>query len=177
MIAQIVELGLLIFICVWTDLKDNKIKNKYITPIALVGILTNVFFSGVGWKSSLLGLILPFFVFFIFFYLRMFRAGDIKEMMAIGAIMGYVFIGNSIFYIFAVGGIWSIIKMLISGNAKERFSYLGRYIIGIIKTFQIMPYENESSKDEAHFPFAVSIGLGALINLFAEHMGYYIFFR
>lgn len=178
MIIQSVELVVLLGICLYTDLREQKIKNKYSLPMAILGFATNLFVGYVGWKGSLLGLVLPFVIFFPFFFLHMFRAGDIKAMMAIGAIMGYRFIGNAIFYIFAVGLIVALIKMVYYRNAKERFRNVGTYFKLLFQTFQPVPYERANVYDKAaHFPFSIAIASGSIINLIAEYMGFYLFFR
>ena len=64
---QIAELILLLAICLYTDLREQKIKNKFSVPLALLGFLTNLVLTGVGWTNSLLGMVLPFAVFFPFF--------------------------------------------------------------------------------------------------------------
>lgn len=170
------ELALLLAISLYTDLKERKIKNKYVMPMLLLGVVTNLFVG--SWQDSLLGILLPFIVFFPFFYLQMFRAGDIKAMMAIGAIMGYRFVGNAIFYIFAVGLIVALAKMIKHRNAKERFGNVARYFKMLFHTFKIVPYEEAASQDNtAHFPFSIAIVAGCIINLIAEYGKFYIFFR
>ncbi len=178
MSVQIAELILLLAICLYTDLREQKIKNKFSVPLALLGVLTNLVLPGCGWANSLWGMVLPFAVFFLFFYLRMFRAGDIKAMMAIGAIMGYRFIGNAIFFIFGVGLLVSVFKMILYRNAKERLANLGRYFLLFFQTLRLAPYEASGAYDKsAHFPFSIAIAAGSMINLAAEYMGFYIFFH
>lgn len=178
MIVQTLELIMLLAFCLYTDWKERKIRNQYSMPFVLVGFLTNCLLGEVGWSGSLFGILLPFIVFFPFFYLHMFRAGDIKAMMAIGAIMGYRFVGNAIFYIFAVGLIVALAKMIKHRNAKERFSNVARYFKMLFHTFKIVPYEEAASQDNtAHFPFSIAIVAGCIINLIAEYGKYYIFFR
>lgn len=174
--VQIVELILLLVVVLYTDLTEQKIKNKYIMPFLLLGILTNCFVG--SWKDSLLGIVLPFVIFFPFFLMHMFRAGDIKAMMAIGAIMGYRFIGNAIFFIFAVGLIAAIYKMVKYRNARERFGNIFRYFNLMFKTLKVVPYEQSSTADRtAHFPFAIAIAIGCVFNWVAEFFHYLIFFR
>lgn len=178
MIIQVTELILLLAVCLYTDLREQKIKNKVSVPLALLGVLTNLVFTGVGWVNSLWGIVLPFAIFFPFFYLRMFRAGDIKAMMAVGAIMGYRFVGNAIFFIFGVGLLVSVFKMILYRNAKERLGNLGRYFLLFFQTLRLTPYEASGAYDKsAHFPFSIAIAGGCLLNLAAEHMGFYIFFH
>lgn len=175
---QIAELILLLAICLYTDLREQKIKNKFSVPLALLGVLTNLVLPEASWVNSLWGIVLPFAVFFLFFYLRMFRAGDIKAMMAIGAIMGYRFIGNAIFFIFGVGLLVSVFKMILYRNAKERLRNLGRYFLLFFQTFRLAPYEASGTYDKsAHFPFSIAIVGGSILNLAAEYMGFYIFFH
>lgn len=178
MMIQVIELIVLLGLCLYTDLREQKIKNKYSLPLAMIGLITNLLTGEIGWTGSILGMILPFVVFFPFFYLRMFRAGDIKAMMAIGAIMGYRFVGNAIFYIFAIGLIAALIKMMIYGNAKERFRNLGNYFLMFFRSFRLAPYEETGNYDKSiHFPFSVAIAIGSVINLIVQYQGFYIFWK
>ncbi len=100
-------------IAVICDLKSWRIPNW----LAGVGVLTGVFVSVAslglveGIKSSLWGLCFPFFLLYILFYFRLFGAGDIKLLCAVGAFVGTE-IGYVLLYTFILGGAISVLYLV-----------------------------------------------------------------
>lgn len=76
-----------------TDVKEQRIPNKLVFPVMLIGFLGHLLYSGwsgllfaaAGWGLGLLVFMIPFAI-------RMMGAGDVKLMAAIGALMGWRFI-------------------------------------------------------------------------------------
>ena len=85
------EIGLLVMTAgaVWTDLKEQKIKNKWIGPWTLAGIALGGYQGGAGGLvSSLGGMMLPVFLLWWAFCLKKMGAGDIKLFCAAGSFLG-----------------------------------------------------------------------------------------
>ena len=101
MIIKIILLLCIVSVSVYTDIKENKIKNKYLLVALILGLAISLLTGGIaGIKDSFLGIIVPFILLFLFFAMRMFGAGDIKLFCTIGAIMGLNFALNNIIYSF-----------------------------------------------------------------------------
>jgi prepilin peptidase CpaA len=148
---------LVCIICVITDIKTRRILNIVTLPAFLLGIILNpIFFklSGLsplnGLLSSLYGLLIGFGFFFVFYIVgkgKNMGAGDVKLMGAIGSLVGWQMVVNSIIFTSLVGLVVAIIlffpllyTFVFSGNAASLKDY-GKMTI----------------------PYGVSIGIGTLI--------------
>lgn len=84
-----IELFLMTAGAVVTDLKEQKIKNKWIGLWMTVGISIAIYRDGVkGFVSAAGGILLPIFLLWCAFYIRKLGAGDIKLFSAIGSFLG-----------------------------------------------------------------------------------------
>ncbi len=151
----------------FTDLKDNKIKNIVVYPFMLIGFILNIINNGItGGLSSIYGILIPILLLMILFIMGALGAGDIKLFSAIGAIKGDSFIIKTMVASFLCGGILAIIFMLFRKNGRERLVYLITYIGLIFLTGDIIPYTNKSNNKANKFPFALAIFSGGIITLF-----------
>ena len=160
---KITLLLMLVSIATYTDMKENKIKNKYISLFILLGIVLSLLLGGFsGLKDSLLGIIVPFLLLFIFFALRMFGAGDIKLFCAIGAIMGVSFVINNIIYSFLLAGIVVILKLLFTKKIISTFKGIYYYFANMFLTQSVSEFESTTNDK---FPFAIAILLGTIFQI------------
>ena len=149
---KILILLTLLSITLYTDIKDNKIKNIHLILPLVLGVLIAVLSNGlVGLKSSVFGIIIPFVALFLFFALKMLGAGDIKLFCTIGAIMGVNFVINNIIYSFFVAGI------VVIGKLFFKAIFIGRSLI-------------EFPKVEGNtFPFVIAIFIGTILQLIVNY--------
>lgn len=123
---QYVIVFVLLLASIITDLKISKIKNIHVLTAGFMGISINTFRYGIeGFKMSLEGIVLPVFLLWVFFYMRLLGAGDIKLFSAIGALVGW----QEVLYIMAfsilVAGVVSFVKLAGSGELITGFRSLG----------------------------------------------------
>lgn len=157
---KIILLLLLVSIATYTDIKENKIKNKQISLFILLGIVLSILLDGFsGLKDSLLGIIVPFLLLFIFFVFRMLGAGDIKLFCAIGSIMGVSFVINNIIYSFLLAGIVVILKLLFTKKIISTFKGIYYYFANMFLTQSVSEFESTTNEK---FPFAIAILLGTI---------------
>lgn len=150
-----------------SDIKTRKIKNIIVYPFIIVGLIVNLYESGVkGSFESLYGILLPIIFLFPLFLLRMLGAGDIKCFSAIGAMMGGRFVIASITFSFLAGGLFALIIMIVNKNAAQRFKHLIDYLKSCFLTFSVSQYDNlKTSSGAFRFSFAIVLGVGIqLIN-------------
>ncbi|MBU8914609.1 A24 family peptidase [Bacillus sp. FJAT-29953] len=162
---QLIILGIVLIICLITDIKSRKILNKVTIPAIILGfaysVITNGFqgllFSGKGFLVGLILLLIPFI-------LGGMGAGDVKLMAAIGALMGTEFVFYSFIYTALIGGVIGLLliiknKGFITLVKSSLFnllflrSNLGEIII------------SQDKKGSVSFPYGVAIVLGTLCAL------------
>lgn len=159
-VLKLLILILMTGIATYTDLKENKIKNKHILIFLIIGLILSIVDNGlIGLKNSLLGIVVPFVILFIFFAFRMFGAGDIKLFCAIGSIMGVSFAVNNIIYSFLLAGIVVILKLLLSKKMIQTFKGIYYYFSNMLLAQSVSEFEATTNE---RFPFAIAILLGTI---------------
>lgn len=140
-----------------TDVKGRRILNAVTFPAIIIGLISNTVANGWdGFLYSSLGLLTGFAVLVIPYALNGMAAGDVKLMMAIGALKGSAFVFGSFLYIAVIGGIIAFIILI---SKRELKSTIGRIFISArLKTL------NSLNKHEYHhaFPYGVAIVLGTM---------------
>lgn len=169
-VINCIEAAVLISIAFISDIKSRKIKNKLTLTFIILGLLTNLIFSGVeGLINSLLGILIPIVLLFGLYALRMLGAGDIKLLSALGAVFGAREILKIMAYSFIAGGIIALVLIMVRKNAKERLLYLFNYLKSVLLTLHIMPYTDfEDKEDRGKFPFAYAVFCGGLFYIIVE---------
>lgn len=151
-------LFLALTISFFTDLKNRKILNIVTFPAIFFGLIYNSITLGWdGFLFSFYGLLAGFALLVIPYALGGMAAGDVKLLMAIGALNGTVFVIGSFLYIAIIGG---IIALLILIKKKELVDSLKRIFFSAqLRTL------NGLSKNELHhaFPYGVAIVVGTVI--------------
>jgi len=177
---DIVREGLLyltIGICAVTDILHGKIYNKITYPAIILGVL--IAFTGglLIIKSSIIGLLIGFILFFFVFLVGGFGGGDVKLMAAIGAIKGYPFILYASFYSALVGGIISLGMMIWKGkflnSMRNIFNVLFSYPLSLI--FPGVKPVNLNPENSQRMPFGFAICLGTIWAIVEFQLGVSVF--
>ena len=152
--------GGIALIAIYFDVRWRRIPNWLTYPAMLLGFIVH----GVteGWNgvlSSGSGMAVGFFLFFIFYLLRLMGGGDVKLMAAMGALVGIKFTGM-LFFLSAFAGASISLAMLLHvifknglkhENGKTR-KHLGKHLTcNLIKNLTV--------------PYGVAISMGAVITL------------
>ncbi|WP_458413553.1 A24 family peptidase [Schinkia sp. CFF1] len=150
----IVILGISLF----TDIKYRKILNVVTFPAMILGLLLNMFTHGWdGFLFSFYGLLTGFALLIIPYLLGGMAAGDVKLLMAIGALKGTAFVIGSFLYIAIIGGIIALIILIMK---RELLDSLKR----IFFSFQLRTLDSLSKAEIHHaFPYGVAIVLGTVL--------------
>ncbi|MDQ2085702.1 prepilin peptidase [Herbivorax sp. ANBcel31] len=176
MIIKLVLLSLTVILSVYFDYKYSKIKNFIVYPAILLGLLTNLIMSGTdGFKDSLLGIIVPFIILFLFYALRFLGAGDVKLFSAIGAVMGLRFIIYCMAYSFLFGGFLALIIMIKRKNFSKRFKKLFLYLKYLFTVMKFEEYQEFDEDKSGVFRFSYAVLGGVIITIIHKStIGIYI---
>ncbi|MBS4213278.1 MULTISPECIES: A24 family peptidase [Neobacillus] len=162
---QIIVLGIVLIICLITDLKSRKILNIVTVPTIIFGFVYSIIISGFnGLLFSGKGFLVGLSLLLIPFILGGMGAGDVKLMAAIGALMGTEFVFYSFIYTALIGGVIGLLLIIKNKgfipllkstlfNLVFLRSNLGEIII------------SQDKKGRISFPYGVAIALGTLCTL------------
>ena len=163
--VDIAVAGLLV-VCATTDLRVGRIYNVVTYPAIILGLAIAASGYGPDVASAALGCLVGGLPLYMLFALRWMGGGDVKLMAAVGALKGFPFILDAMFYSIFIGGvcaalvlIWRGEKRAIAGDLAVVVRWTtGRPGAGI----ESIPPRGGS------FPFGVAICLGTLIALALE---------
>lgn len=148
-------LFIVLIISLITDIKSRIILNIITLPAIIIGLLSHTIHNGwSGFIFSILGMLTGFGVLLIPYLLKGMAAGDVKLMMAIGALKGSTFTFGSFLHIAIFGG---IIALFILIRKRELRSSLKRIFLAA----NLRSLDNLNQNEYHHaFPYGVAIVLG-----------------
>ncbi|MCX7597447.1 MAG: A24 family peptidase [Armatimonadetes bacterium] len=160
----------LLLICAYTDVRFGKVRNVVTIPGMILGLAINTGFggwSGLGFAAAGLGLAFGVFLLLSLLLGRVMGAGDAKLLMAVGSLVGPKLLVWSMVYGAVVGGMVAVGTALAKGRLKKEIVGLLTSIAGRLTGVAKLDY---SESDSLRLPYAIPLGLGALIAL-AMHGG------
>jgi prepilin peptidase CpaA len=160
--------SLLVTIAAIYDLRWRRIPNWLVFPGLLIGLALNTFlFEWAGLKSALLGILVATVIYFPLYLIRGMGAGDVKLMMAVGALAGYprwlgIFITTAI-----LGGVIALVLLALRGRFRKTLWNVGFMMQQM--AHGRAPYANPEldvqSGKGLSLPHGAVIGLGTLVYL------------
>ena len=150
-------------VAVLMDLRTAKVDNGWICFSLVTGLFYRLLCQGIrGILPFGAGVIFPFLILSTLFYFRMLGPGDIKVFCALGGMLGVRRVGSCMLYTLFIGGIFSILLLLIYGDIRQRIRYFLRYIQGYLLTGTVRPYYRKGMPSE-NFHFTVPIFLSVML--------------
>ncbi len=155
-------LGISAFAAV-NDLTCGKVSNRLVFPAFFLGLIWNLSEQGLaGFMGAAMGGLLPL-ILFPTYAMRLFGAGDIKLLMALGAWLGYESSARLILLSILSGGLMAIVVMVLYKNCIYRFKRLWVYLKACVIAERLLPYQDFSRMEQgAAVPFALAV-FGALV--------------
>lgn len=157
---------ILLLVTLYTDMKKGKIYNLVTFPSMVFGIFINMAADGAdGFKWSLAGWLVPFFIFLFPYFLGGLKAGDIKLLCAVGCMKGPYFAFYASMATAVTGGIVAALLLLKRKALMQETKTMGQ------KLLHFALYKIPMRLDEAYpsrFPYGVAIAAGTLLVLWQE---------
>jgi len=142
------------------DLGWRRVSNWTSGGAVVGGLIVNFLQKGwVGAWHSLLGAIIGFAVFLIFFLLGGMGGGDVKLMAGFGALLGYAKILPAALLAAASGGVMALGYLAVRGAYRHVKIWFGMAVPAILTS---------EAKSRESIPYAPAITMGALLALVSE---------
>lgn len=148
-----------------TDLLYNKIYNWLTLPGILIGLFASAYFDGwAGLGQSFLGIIIALLAYGWMYAIRVMGAGDVKLLMALGALGGAIFtIDIAVLGIF-VGGAMALGILVFKGRIRDFVRKLYRFLLTLIDKNLVVEFPAVDRK--LTMPFGIAIAVASVWVLF-----------
>jgi len=155
----------LLSVAVWQDLKTGRISNQLILVGLVIVQLLSVLPNGLGWFSSVQGIVVGLLIFIPFYLLRILGAGDVKLLSVVGGFFGYPGILLIGLYTSIAGGVLALAVAFFYGQLFQILSKLRRSLVRYFLHFLSngRPGQFELIVGSKQIPYAVAISVGTLI--------------
>ena len=173
------EKGMVIFmkilICVlliaaFVDILHYKIPNLWIGIGMVAGCVFTASQGGIlPVGKTLLQVVVIFLAFYPFYLLRGLGAGDIKLFMMVGCFLQGTTYLHCLFIAMLLAGVWSVFKMLLFKESRQRLFYLGRYCRKIVLTGAIDDYEVDKHNKRS----VIRLSIPVLCSVLLLYGGFY----
>jgi len=146
------------------DLLYRRIPNAITVTGVLAGLLWHAFSH--TFTSSLLGTVAGFLVGFILFYLAAIGAGDLKLIVAVGALLGFELWLSAMIATVIAAGVIALIQAVAKRKLVTTFRNMAT-LVGHIARFGISPHPELNVRNRAliRSPFGVAAGFGVLLTV------------
>jgi len=166
-IVQDFTLSVALLYSLYTDLKYGKIYNLITLPVIAAGFVFN-FFSNpdghlAGLYDSLAAVLIAYAFFIVPFFLGALGGGDVKLMMAIGALKGCVFLFYSIISIGLVSFALSLLVFMMHIFKDHKFSGTLNILISFYHKNVLVGGDELRPILKKNLKFGISIFLGTII--------------
>lgn len=147
--------------CLVTDLLKGKIYNHATFPVMLLGIVYSVYLSGFsGLTDAALGILVALLLFGWMFLFGFMGAGDVKMLMALGALSGVQYVFSVALLSILLGGLMAVCVLFWKGSLRN-FVYrvYASFLSLIVKE---MTLELPELDKKITMPFGIPIAIAAV---------------
>lgn len=160
-------LSVILLYSLYTDLRFGKIYNFITLPAILAGFVLNSFSNPgghlAGLYDSLAAVLIAYAFFIVPFFLGALGGGDVKLMMAIGALKGCVFLFYSILSIGLVSFVLSLFVFIMQVFKDHKFSGTLNILISFYHKNVLVGGDEFKPILKKNLKFGISIFLGTII--------------
>lgn len=152
-----------------TDLKTDHIPNGLIMLGIIIGMTGSLLYH-LNLLQSAASMLLAFALLYPLFKIGALGAGDIKVFIMVGSFMGTKDFIAVLFSAFVIGAVFSLAKLVIERNGRERIGYFLSYLTDVVRARQWKIYGEDMVQDYQLYRsnkihFTVSILFGAVLRI------------
>ncbi len=146
------------FIATVTDVLYNKIYNWLTLPAMLLGLLAGTYFHGwMGLLHSFIGIAAGLLLYGWMFAIRVMGAGDVKLLMAMGALGGGLFVIDVAIFGILVGGVMALGILIFKGRIREFSRKIYRFLVSVFYKNLVLEFPEVDQKLTMPFGIAISV--------------------
>jgi prepilin peptidase CpaA len=144
-----------------TDLARQRIPNYITFPLAIFGLLYNLYTTGTsGLIFSFLGILAGGGLLILFYIMGGLGAGDVKLLAAVGSILGPVNVVHAFVYSALAGGVYSIIVLYRHSALRSSLERCVSAPVDFLRTGQWLWSPSPAEKKIPRMCYAIAITLG-----------------
>ena len=160
---------LLLFLAALADLKTDRVPNGFVALGIIIGISGSLWHD-LGFCQPIVSMLLAFMLLYPLFKIGALGAGDVKVFIMTGSFLevrGFIAVLAATF---VIGALFSLIKLLIEHNGRERMYYFLSYISEVVRTGQWKLYGEHMAQDYERYRrnkihFTIPILFGAVLRI------------
>lgn len=167
---------LLLLLAAYMDLRTDRIPNKLIFTGIVFGVSGTLWFC-LDFGQTVFCVFLAFLLLYPLFKIGALGAGDVKVFMMIGSFLAVRECLTVMALSFLIGALFSLAKIIVERNGRERMIYFLSYILEVGRTGRWKIYGEQEAvgkeqyyKNKIHFAvpvlFAAVLQIGSGIRLF-----------
>lgn len=155
----------------YIDLRTHRIPNPVSFMAALIGLMLQISTGGEGVLTALTGFIVGLGIFFPFYYLHAFGAGDVKAMATIGILLGPKMVALAAAFTLIAGGAIGVLILCLGGiNANPTlYRLFGLALAPATLKRRRNSHECnvgiKSASSVQKFPYGIAIAVGTIAAL------------
>lgn len=165
-------LTVILIIAAISDLRSHRIPNWLTFSTIVAGIVYHTYTKGSqGFLFSIKGLFLGVSFLLIFYFMKGTGAGDVKLMGAVGGFLGPKRVFTAFLFAALIGGIYSIVLLLLHGGFKDMAKRYGMMFGTFILPKRVIYASAENAENKEKRPvlcYGVVIALGTLLSVMRE---------
>lgn len=138
--------------------------NALIIAALIISLVGHVEIQGfIGVYPWFIGTLVPFFLTYFFYKLRMLGASDVKIFCVIGSFAGAEACLKIMLVSIITGAVLALFKVIIEKNLRYRLNYFLQYLNQWKQDKKVCPYYDRAKDgDEGIIPFTVAITIAAI---------------
>ena len=152
------------------DLSRYSIPNEVCVAGLFISLIRHLESQGLtGVWPWLAGMVIPLFLYFFLWRLRMFGAADGKFLAVCGSYVGPQGVFFLLFFSLIAGAFISVIKMIVHKNVTERMRSVFTYVRAVRATGKLQKYTSVvSSGESAVIPFGIAIAFSTMLYIMVD---------
>lgn len=146
------------------DLWRYQVPNALHGSALIISLLRRLETQGTaGLVPWFLGIIIPFFLCYMFYRCRMLGASDSKLFSVVGSFVGGRAVLQVMVFSLFTGAVMAVVKMLLCHNGISRFRHFFQYVTRSICNHRLDPYyDKEKDGEEGIIPFSIAISAAVI---------------